>query len=108
MRRLSAIGTVLLLTACAAPAPQNALWRDASGQGRGDAALHTDEAGCDYEISMAEMGRPARYAPGMQLGDAGMNAASRNLAYIAANSSPRAQLEERCMAARGWQLVGFE
>ena len=90
MRRLAVLG-LAALAGCAAR-PGEDLWRDMSGQGRQDAALHSDQAACEYEIALATSAAP--YNPA--LGHVG-NAFLRG---------PGPRVWDACMRARGWQVVG--
>jgi hypothetical protein len=103
-----AVACVSGLAACVqAPPNKTALWRDVSGQHRGDSELHTAAAQCNYEISLAEMNAPSRAGPTFQGGE--FTTAMNNIGFAAANQRPpRQQLEESCMRAKGWQLAGFE
>jgi hypothetical protein len=108
MRTLIVIAGVVGLTACTYPqANKTTLWRDVSGQHRGDTELRTSEAQCDYEISLAETNAPVRPGPSFSGGE--FTGTMNNLGYIAANQRPpRVRLEESCMRAKGWQFAGFE
>lgn len=105
MRLIVALA-ILSLTACASQADKTAVYRDAKG-GRGVAELERDGARCNYEMLQAANARPYAPSPAPYMTNPQMAGAAYNLG-IASQGGPDLGLRDACMAARGWQLMGYE
>lgn len=105
--KVIAMALVLTVTACAARQPGTPLYRDATGQKRGDVMLAADERACKYEVAQAQSTSTWRPVYGGNYVNPNLGPAVGNVATALA-SGPNPKLYDLCMGAKGWDLVGFE